>query len=272
MTHFICVTCGTQYPDSDTPPAHCPICEDERQYIGHDGQQWTTLEALQVTHHNLIKEVEPRLIGIGTEPRFAIGQRGLLIQRDDGNILWDCITLLDDATIQRVNELGGISKIAISHPHYYSTMIEWSRTFDAPIYIHEEEQKWVMRPDDAVHFLSGETLALGDDVTLIRCGGHYDGAQVLHWSDGADGRGVLLTGDIINVVADRRYVSFMYSYPNQIPLSPSKVRYIVNAVEPFAYDRIYSAWFGTIVKENAQHAVRFSAQRYIDAITDSATS
>jgi len=267
MTHYICVTCGVQYPDSDQPPDHCPICEDERQYIGHDGQQWTTLQALQQDHHTVIKEVEPNLIGIGTEPRFAINQRALLVQTDEGNVLWDCITLIDDETIEQVNALGGIDKIAISHSHYYSSMIEWSKAFDAPVYIHKDDQEWVQRPDEAVKFWSGDTLAFGDGLTLIHAGGHFDGAQVLHWRDGAEGKGVLLTGDIINVVADRRYISFMYSFPNQIPLSARAVRRVVKSVDPFAYDRIYSAWWGTIVQADAQHAVRQSAQRYIDAIT-----
>ena len=41
---------------------------------------------------------------------------------------------------------------------------------------------------------------------------------MLHWPAGANGKGALLTGDIIQVVQDRRYVSFMRSYPNLIPL------------------------------------------------------
>jgi glyoxylase-like metal-dependent hydrolase (beta-lactamase superfamily II) len=268
MPHFICLTCGTQYPESENPPEHCPICEDERQYIGHNGQEWTSLEALQQTHKNVFKEEEAGLMGIGTEPRFAIGQRGLLVQAPEGNILWDCITLIDDETIDRVKELGGISKIAISHPHYYSSMIEWSKAFDAPIYLHEAERQWIMRPDSAVQFWQGETLELGAGLTLIRCGGHYEGAQVLHWEQGAGGKGVLLTGDIVNVVSDRRYVSFMYSFPNLIPLSANAIRRIQAALEPFAYDRIYSAWFGTVLKENAKDGVNYSAERYIKAITD----
>jgi len=266
MTHFICITCGTQFPDSDQHPATCPICEDERQYIGHNGQQWTTLEAIRETHHNNFIEEEPNLIGIGTEPRFAIGQRGLLVQSDEGNVLWDCISLLDDETIKKVNELGGIDKIAISHPHFYSSMIEWSKAFDAPIVIHADNKDWVMRPDPAIEFWQGETYQLNSTMTVVRTGGHYDGSQLLHWADGADGKGVLMTGDTIYVVSDRRYVSFMYSYPNLIPLSPSAVRNIVKSIEPFAYDRIYSGWFGAVLKENAQHGVTYSAQRYIDAI------
>jgi hypothetical protein len=201
-------------------------------------------------------------------PRFAIGQRGLLVQSAAGNILWDCITLFDPETIDQVNALGGIDAIAISHPHYYASMIEWSQVFDAPIYIHEAEREWVMRPDPAVTFWQGETHALGAGVTLIRCGGHFEGGQVLHWADGAAGKGALLTGDIIYVVMDRRYVSFMYSFPNLIPLPPSAIHRITQALEPFAYDRIYSAWFDHVLAENAKAGVAYSAQRYIDAITD----
>ena len=38
VEHYLCVTCGTQYPASDEPPATCPICEDPRQYVPFDGQ------------------------------------------------------------------------------------------------------------------------------------------------------------------------------------------------------------------------------------------
>jgi hypothetical protein len=266
MTNFICATCGTQFPASDMPPEHCPICEDERQYIGWQGQQWTTLAELQAARRTEIKEEEPGLTGIGTTPSFAIGQRALLVQAPGGNILWDCISLIDDATIAAVRDLGGIAAIAISHPHYYSSMIEWSRAFDAPIYIHADERQWVMRPDPAVRFWDGETHSLGDGLTLIRCAGHYAGAQVLHWAAGADGRGALLTGDILQVVQDRRYVSFMYSYPNLIPLPAAAVRRIVAAVEPFSYDRIHGAWWGRIIASDARAAVARSAERYIAAI------
>jgi hypothetical protein len=266
QVNFICQTCGTQYPPAAQPPEHCPICEDERQYLGYKGQQWTTLPALQAEHHNIFRSVEPGLTGIGTSPSFAIGQRALLLQTPGGNVLWDCITLVDEPTLTLVKALGGVSAIAISHPHYYSSMVEWSRALDAPIYLHAADREWVMRPDPAVVFWEGETRALWDGLTLIRCGGHFPGGTVLHWPAGANGRGVLLTGDIINVVQDRRYVSFMYSYPNLIPLSPSTVRRIVSAVEPYGYDRIYSAWWEKTLFEDAKQAVHRSAERYISSI------
>lgn len=269
MTHFMCKTCGTQFAETEIAPPHCPICEDERQYVGWQGQQWTTLTDLQTDHHNIIKTEEPNLTGIGTHPNFAIGQRALLVQTPEGNLLWDCISLIDAPTIAAVNALGGIQAITISHPHYYSAMIEWSRAFDAPIYLHAADQQWVMRPDTAITFWEGETKPLWDGMTLIRGGGHYEGGTVLHWPAGANGKGALLTGDILQVVSDRRYVSFMYSYPNLIPLPVHEVQRIVAIMEPFAFERIYGAWWDRVVYEDAKTAVTRSAERYIKSLTGS---
>ena len=266
MTNYICVTCGAQFAATAAPPAACPVCDDERQYVGHDGQRWTTLGELRADHHNVIKPVEPALTGIGTHPTFAIGQRALLVQAPSGNVLWDCISLLDDPTVAAVRALGGVAAIAISHPHFYSAMVEWSRAFDAPVYLHADDRRWVMRPDPAIAFWEGETRHLGEGLTLIRCGGHFAGGTVLHWGAGAEGCGALLTGDTIQVVSDRRWVSFMYSYPNLIPLPAPAVRRIEAAVEPYAFDRIYGAWWDRVVASESKVAVARSAARYIAAL------
>lgn len=266
MTYFICSTCGVQFAATETVPAYCPICEDERQYVGWQGQQWTTLADLQAEHHNVIKTVESRLTGIGMQPKFAIGQRALLVQTSEGNLLWDCTSLIDEPTITAVNALGGIRAIAISHPHFYSSMVEWSHAFDAPIYLHVANRPWVMRPDESITFWEGETKRLWANMTLIRSGGHFEGSTNLHWPVGADEKGVLLTGDTMQVVADRRFVSFMYSFPNLIPLPARKVLRIVSAVEPYTYDRIYGAWEGRVVKEGAKTVISHSADRYIQAL------
>ena len=268
MKNYICKICGTQYPESDTPPAHCLICEDERQYVGLNGQQWTSLDELRSQHRNQIRVEEPNLTGIGAEPSFAIGQRALLIQSAQGNILWDCLSLIDEEMVSAVAAMGGISAIAISHPDYFSTMEEWSRAFgNVPVYLHAADREWVVRPDPAICFWEADTLPLQDGITLIRCGGHFPGSSVPYWAGSADGRRVILAGDTINVVMDRRYVSFMYSFPNLVPLSAGAVRGIVAAVEPFAYDRLYSAWFDKVVPTDAKAAVARSAERYIRAIS-----
>ncbi len=259
---FICETCGTQYPPSETTPARCPICEDDRQYIPPGGQRWTTLEQLQGRHENQFNALAPALTEIVTAPSFAIGQHAHLIQTPQGNVLWDCLAYLDAATIARIQELGGIAAIAISHPHFYTTMIEWSRAFgDVPIYLHRANQPWVMRPDPAIRFWEGETQELLSGVTLVRCGGHFPGSTVLHWSAAQEGQGALFTGDTMQVASDARFVSFLYSYPNMIPLDEQTVRRIVAAVEPLAFQQLYGGWKQAI--GDAKEAIRRSAERYI---------
>lgn len=270
MPKFICVTCGVQYSESLHPPEHCAVCEDERQYVPRDGQRWTTLQDMQNTHKNQLDVEGPELISIGTEPRFAIGQRALHVRAAGGNVLWDCISLIDDRSVGAVQALGGVSAIAVSHPHYYASMVEWSRALgDVPIYLHAADGDWVMRPHSAIVFWQGETHELAPGLTLIRCGGHFPGGTVLHWAGGAGGKGALLTGDVIQVGLDRRTVSFMYSYPNYIPLNAESVRRIVQAVEPFEFDQIYGAWFGQNILRDAKGALRYSAGRYLAAIAES---
>lgn len=267
MENYICMTCGVQHGGSDAQPEHCPICEDERQYIGRGGQRWTTLAEMQKKYQNRVEDVDPNLTGIGTTPGFAIGQRGLLVQTPSGNVLWDCVSLIDDATAEAIQSRGGIHAIAVSHPHTVGSLVEYSRAFgNAPIYWHADNREWVMRPDPAFEFWDGETCSLLEGLTLIRCGGHFPGSDVLHWADGAEGGGALLTGDTMYVTQDRRFVSFMYSYPNLIPLPAKTVQQIVDAVEPYAFERIYGGWWDSIVKRDAKAAVRRSAERYIRAI------
>jgi DNA-directed RNA polymerase subunit RPC12/RpoP len=263
MENFICVQCGTRFAKSAQPPSRCPICEDERQFVRHEGQEWTTFKKLKAAHRNRLEEEAPQLLGIGTEPEFAIGQRALLVPSPGGNLLWDCITLLDDSTITKVNARGGIRGIAISHPHYYSAMIEWAERFDARIFLHAADREWVMRKNPRIQFWEGSTLPLWDDLTLINCGGHFEGGTVLHWPAGASGKGALLTGDIIQVVQDRRCVSFMRSYPNLIPLGPGAIRRILETIEPLAFEQIYGAWWKANVLSDAKGAVKRSAERYL---------
>jgi glyoxylase-like metal-dependent hydrolase (beta-lactamase superfamily II) len=266
MTAFICKTCGTQFAESEQAPNECKICTDERQYVPPFGQEWTTLEQLRAQHRNSFLECEPDLFGIGTVPEFAIGQRALLLRSAHGNFLWDCISLTDHATIEIIRGLGGLHGIAISHPHYYSSMVEWSRAFGgAPIHLHVDDREWVMRPADEIDFWSGETRELAPGVKLIRCGGHFPGGTVLHWAGGADGRGALLSGDIIAVMPDR-HVSFMYSYPNAIPLPARVVQTIGATVEPLAFDRIYGAFWGRVIPRDAKRAVTRSVERYVRAV------
>ena len=263
MERYICVACGTQFPGSDAPPPSCPICTDWRQYVpAATGQQWTTLSRLAADHENTIRD-QGGLAGIGTTPAFAIGQRALLVPFGGSNLLWDCITLLDDATAAEVERRGGLAAIAISHPHYYSCMVEWAERFACPIHLHAADAEWVMRQDPAIRCWDGERYELGDGLTLIRGGGHFPGGAILHR---AEGPGALLVGDIVQVIPDRSHVGFMWSYPNLVPLPDAEVQRIAAAVEPFDYDAIYGAWWDAIIPADGPAIVRRSADRYSRAL------
>jgi hypothetical protein len=125
----------------------------------------------------------------------------------------------------------------------------------------------VMRDSPRVQFWKGTTLSLWDEFTLITCGGHFEGGTVLHWPAGAHGKGALLTGDIIQVVQDRRYVSFMRSYPNLVPLGSAAIHRILDAIAPFPFDQIFGAWWKANVLSDAKIAVARSAERYLRAIS-----
>jgi hypothetical protein len=266
MPLFICTACGTQYPQSDQPPAQCIICEEERQYVPPGGQSWTTLEKLSRSHMNSYREYEPGVIGIGSQPSFAIGQRAILVRTGGGNVLWDCISLLDAATITTIKGLGGIKAIAISHPHFYTSMVEWAEAFDCPIHLHADDKDWIMRKHARVQHWDGDTFKLWNGVTLIRCGGHFPGGTVMHWAGGAEGRGIVCAGDILSVTTDRKWVSFMRSYPNFIPLSAREVTHIGEAMVPFAFETIYGHYFDRVIPAGAKQVLEKSVARYIAAI------
>jgi hypothetical protein len=261
MPRFVCATCAAQFPDADAPPAQCPICEDERQYVPEDGQRWTTLEELARTHRNELRE-DVELTGVCTTPALAIGQRALLVPLGERLVMWDCVTCFDDDAAREIERRGGLAAIAISHPHYYSGMADWASRFDCPVLLHADDAHWITRPDPAIELWEAETRELGGGLTLIRCGGHFAGGTVLHWADGADGEGALLSGDIVQVIPDRGHVGFMYSYPNLIPLPVASVQHIADTLEPYAFEVIYGAWWERIVRHDAKAIVRRSAQRY----------
>ena len=266
-TAFICATCGQQYAESETPPAACAVCLDGRQYVPASGQQWTTPAALRTRHLGAWRQYEPGLMGLGIQPQFAIGQRCLLVDTGDGVVMWDCIPLVDDASVALIRALGGLRAIAVSHPHYYAAMVDWSRAFgNVPVWLHADDRQWVMRPDPCLRHWNGDRQEIAPGLTMVRTGGHFAGASVLHWESGAGGAGALLTGDAVQVGPDRQ-VSFMRSYPNMVPLDRGSVQRIADALAPLAYERVYGAFFDRVVAADGKHVVRDSVARYLAALS-----
>ncbi|KXX74478.1 Uncharacterized protein YmaE [Madurella mycetomatis] len=248
---LVCLTCGTQHSASDLASLPtCFICDDPRQYTPPTGQEFTTLSSLRTSkvyrnefHSYPQNSKQPLFTTIVTNPKIAIGQRPILLHTPKGNILWDCITYLDDETADRINnELGGLAAIVISHPHFYSAHLEWAERFDCPVYLSAEDQGWLARRDGKRQVFLGEIetrIEVGREDTgarAIKLGGHFPGSLVLLYD------GHILTADTLmmtpsgranwNVDALRRprerprgtnTFCFMWSIPNMIPLSPDEI-------------------------------------------------
>jgi glyoxylase-like metal-dependent hydrolase (beta-lactamase superfamily II) len=271
MPLWICTTCGAEHPETTRPPAGCAICQDDRQWVPITGQSWVSANDLEVGRTFRVEEVEPDLFGITVFPEIGIGQRTLLLRTGAGNVLWEPSAYISADLVVAVRDLGPVVAITASHPHLAGAAVSWShmlsvgRPEPVPICWNIKDERWIQRPD-AAYRLWRDRHELMPGVVLIRAGGHFPGSAVLHWSAGADGRGVLFTGDTLGVGPGRRTVSFMRSFPNLLPLPERLVRGVLAAVEPLAYDRIYGAF--SVVDANARQVVADSAERYLGWLTD----
>ncbi|MFC7022142.1 hydrolase [Promicromonospora thailandica] len=259
MTFWICSTCGVEH---ESRPDVCAVCADERQWVPADGQHWTTLEELAAAGQSIaVEELEPDLYGLTTVPDVGIGPTAKLVRTPAGNLLFDVPGYLDDTAVAAVQDLGGLACIVASHPHMYGVQVEWSRRLGGvPILVAQDDADWLARTDPAVQTWKTD-LQILPGITLTQPGGHFPGSTVAHWAAGAQGRGVLLSGDTIFANPDRTSVSFMRSYPNRIPLSGTVVQRIADHVSRFEFDRLYNNFRG-VIPVDARAIVQRSAERH----------
>ncbi len=265
---WICRTCAVEHA---TRPDVCAICADERQWVPATGQEWTTLSELAAEGLAVeVTELEPDLLALHATPKVGIGQQAKVVRTAAGALLWDPLGFVDDAGVAAVAEAagGGDLLIAASHPHMFGVQVEWSRRLsaatgrDVPVLVSEADAVWVARPDAVLETWApgptGEREVL-PGVVLSQPGGHFPGSAVVHWT-GADGRGVLLSGDTIFANPDRT-ASFMRSYPNRIPLSGAVVTRVAKHVARRPFDRLYNNFDG-VIPADAREVVLRSAERH----------
>lgn len=266
LTAYLCETCGTQHAPSLAPPPGCAICLDDRQYVPPHGQRWTTLAALRRQHRNLLCALEPGLTGLRTEAPFAIHHQGYLVDTGEGQVLWDANALADEDTAAAILRRGPVAALAYSHPHFYTSMVEWSRLLGAPIYLHAADAAWIARPDPAITLWEGKSPRLPGGLTLVHTGGHFPGSQCLWWPGGAAGKGALFAGDDPSVCSDRRHVTFMHSFPNHVPLGPAAATRVAAALAACSFDRLYGWRPGLVIESGAAAAVERSLARHLAAL------
>ncbi|KAI3340161.1 beta-lactamase-like protein [Ustulina deusta] len=259
---LVCNTCGTQFPTDDKHKVTtCLICDDPRQYVPPSGQSFVSLDALRSSgRSNVFTPIaaDPeRLVAINTQPKVAIGQRAILVRTPEGNVLWDCVTLLDNETIAKVKELGGLKAIVISHPHYYSTHLEWARAFDCPVYLAAEDREWLTQQDASrqIFIAEAETRVFGTKV--LKLGGHFPGSMVMLF----DGRLLIADtffatpsglgnwdADAVGAARGRPLgmssFAFMWSYPNMIPLAPDALQHMWAILKKYEFGSTHGAFPG----------------------------
>lgn len=257
----ICKTCGTRYADSIMDEKRCPVCLDDRQYLKEYGQQWISYKNLKKTHTVKISKLREDIYALTTHPSFAIGQRALLITSPNGNVLWDCIPLLDEASAAFIKSKGGLNAIVISHPHYYSLMAEWAEAFQCPVYLHEKDRKWVMDESDRFRFWNHEQFELLPGISVIHLGGHFPGSSILHFS-APNEKVALLVGDTLYLSRNKKHLSVMYSYPNVIPLYEEELFAILQKVNKLWFDSLYGAFAWQTIHTGAKNILKNSMDTY----------
>ncbi|KAF2218053.1 hypothetical protein CERZMDRAFT_64125 [Cercospora zeae-maydis SCOH1-5] len=301
---LICCACGTQFDvTADKPLQACRICDDPRQYVPPQGQTWTTLASLHnkssssgETYKNSFQPFpnDPRIISISTSPKFGIGQRCILICTPSGNILWDLIAYLDQETVDFILARGGLKAIVISHPHYYTTHLDWAETFDCEVFLAREDEGWVCRREVVVaeqeeealegeggrrkrgrksrrRFIEGEEEVVVEGVKAIKVGGHFPGSLVLLWEEKlfiADSFLITPSGLYhVDRPAGTNSFVFMYSYPNMIPLAPAELHKMWQVLKKYEFASTHGAFAGMdIYDENVKARVLESMKIQVRAM------
>jgi hypothetical protein len=256
---LICSTCGTWY--IYPVPEPCPVCSDDRQYVPEGGQLWTKPEGLYASHKIQRKVLQDDLVELVIHPPFAIGQRALLVLTRHGNVLWDCIPMLDAETISFIQSKGGLKAIAISHPHYYSNMNDWAEAFNCPVYIHENDQSFVYQKSGNIQLWRGEEQSLLNDMRICNIGGHFPGSSLLHVPFLSE-EGTVLCGDTLYLSPSKKHVAVMYSYPNRIPLPQEELKHVKKRLQGYSFDRLYGFYSYQNLLENVQEIMNASWKRY----------
>ncbi|PWN71517.1 MBL fold metallo-hydrolase [Chryseobacterium phosphatilyticum] len=257
----LCTACGTQFPEHYNEEL-CAICNEERQYIPVTGQTWTTHDRLLTTHTTNIVKLNDHLYEITITPGFAIGQRAFLVISKSGNILWDCVPLLDQHVIDFINEKGGLQAIAISHPHYYSNMNDWAEEFKCSLYIHKNDEQYISEKGNRIKLWEGDEMPLWDDIKIVNIGGHFAGSSILLHKSMSE-KGTLLSGDTMYLSPNLKHFAIMYSYPNRIPLPVAEIKRIKKRLEDLEFDAVYGFYSYQNLTKNVKQILNNSIEKYL---------
>lgn len=290
----ICETCGAQ-SDVQNPKElqqrdECFICLDPRQAVPESGQKWTKISNWLTNSSRLQCNLVPqdnfdpglfRVMAKDYTNMVGIGQTPWLILTEKGIVIWDCSAYFTVDLFNSIKQLSSLYQvpivaIAISHPHFYTTSLTWAKALQTKLYISNLDKRWYQRDHDSKHinFFKSSQIEIIPGITMIRCGGHFDGSCVLHWDrkiakcpkglgTGKKETGVIFCSDTFAPASDRKQITFMWSYPNFIPLPPKDIVQIWKSVQQFEFDDILGAWPGKYIYGDARQKVLKSAKNFV---------
>lgn len=266
------------------------LWSDDRQYPCPTGQAYTSPRELAgKTSFELVPEPEDeRIIRVKLEPPVAIGQTPFILLTAQGVVVWDCCGFVSVDLMRRIQQqspTGKVLAIFISHPHFFGTSLTWAKLLDCKVFISKPDRLWYQRglesapphPDIAarknfVVEVDQDTFTLPHlpSITLVRCGGHFPGSNVLHWDRDADApekqaqRGAaVLCADTFMVMPDRKRFTFAYSFPNNIPLPPHHVERIWTQMRSFNWSATYGGWPGRHILTDSRATLLRCARYYV---------
>jgi len=209
-----------------------------------------------------LNRMQQRLYELEINPVFAIGQRALLILSEQGNVLWDCVPLLDELIIEFIKSKGGLKAIAFSHPHFYSNMNEWAETFNCPIYIHKNDEEHITVKGPHIRLWDGEEINLWDGMRIICIGGHFAGSSILHVPF-LSKEGTIICGDTLFLSPSKKHFSVVYSSPNRIPLPIAEIQRIKNRLNKIAFDAFYGYHSIQNLDKDVKEILNISLAKYV---------
>ncbi|PWN48353.1 hypothetical protein IE53DRAFT_389448 [Violaceomyces palustris] len=143
-----------------------------------------------------------------------------------------------------------------------------------------EERLDIQACSEHVVAWEGDVLEVVPGVKVLRCGGHFPGSSILVWDrdltpghdttsqragDGNARRGgVALCSDTFMPCPDGKTFSFMWSYPNMIPLKPKDVEKIWQSVRPYPFQDVIGGWPGKAILGSSHEKLRISACNFVE--------
>ena len=176
-------------------------------------------------------------------------------------MLWDCIPLLDELTIEFIKSKGGLKAICFSHPHFYSNMNNWAETFNCPIYIHENDAEHIMSKSEHIKLWQGNEWELWDGIKIMLIGGHFEGSSILHVPF-LSKEGAIICGDTLFLSPSKKHFSVVRSSPNRIPLPLSEMERIQKKCDSISFDSFYGYVTIQNLEENVKEILERSFKRY----------